>query len=349
MIKLALIVTRPERMGPVILAESLAYQLQRRNDIRVDMYYLSRTGRNNLAPRVGAQQFNPFTFPFHEYDIIQTSGIKTDFIARIFRKRIKCWVSVVNSFIFDDLALSGHPLAGIYGKIWLCLWKKSDKLVCVSDSLKKFLSGLINSEKLYVIHNGVNESDNNPENDLEILNIVEDYRKRGLKVALTVGMLNRTKGLDQLLPLMPLAGNYALVIIGSGREKNNLLKLATRPDINGIIWFAGFRKFPFSTAELFDLYIAPSRTEGFGLALVEAVSKRMPVICSGIQAFRELFDDSEVTFFDPTSGDSFIRAVETIEQHGLQKAEKAFFFYKNRYTAELMAENYFSFYTAILQ
>lgn len=50
-----------------------------------------------------------------------------------------------------------------------------------------------------------------------------------------------------------------------------------------------------------DIVLVPSRAEGFGLPLLEAVIRGVPVIASDLQVFREISDHGHVTFFDGNS------------------------------------------------
>ncbi|MDO9580630.1 MAG: glycosyl transferase, partial [Bacteroidales bacterium] len=87
--------------------------------------------------------------------------------------------------------------------------------------------------------------------------------------------------------------------------------------------------------------------EGFGLALVEAVQQRVPVICSDIEVFKELFDEEEVTFFRLNDTISLIQALNKSQKTGNVKAELAYKRYLNNYTDKLMAKRYYELYRLV--
>ena len=72
-----------------------------------------------------------------------------------------------------------------------------------------------------------------------------------------------------------------------------------------------------SEEELFHCYhnalcfAFPSLEEGFGIPLLEAATANCPVLCSDIDVFREVADDSAL-YFDPRSKESIRQQVETL-------------------------------------
>jgi glycosyltransferase involved in cell wall biosynthesis len=88
----------------------------------------------------------------------------------------------------------------------------------------------------------------------------------------------------------------------------------------------------------------PSKSEGFGLALVEAVQQKVPVICSDIAVFKELFTEHEVTFFKSDDMTSLVNALKFVDSTTSDKSQLALERYQNNYTDILMAANYYKLY-----
>jgi glycosyltransferase involved in cell wall biosynthesis len=114
---------------------------------------------------------------------------------------------------------------------------------------------------------------------------------------LFVGRLVSGKGADILLGAMPhiLARHpgASLTLVGDGPEKVSLADTAQRSGIAGRVRFAG----ALPHAELPQHYrraallVLPSREEGFGLVLVEALGCGCPVAASDLPAVRALLGD----------------------------------------------------------
>jgi glycosyltransferase involved in cell wall biosynthesis len=87
----------------------------------------------------------------------------------------------------------------------------------------------------------------------------------------------------------------------------------------------------------------PSRSEGFGLSLIEAVIYKKPVVLSSIPIFRELFSSEEVSFFELSSIESFVEAVENVKKCA-EKVDLAYNRFISTYSPEIFYKRYISIY-----
>jgi glycosyltransferase involved in cell wall biosynthesis len=134
-------------------------------------------------------------------------------------------------------------------------------------------------------------------------------------IVLTVGTRKRHKNLLRLLAAMPAVlaalADTTLVLAGNptGHERE-LRGAAERLELDGRVVFLPF----VSSGELEGLYAAadcfvlPSVTEGFGLPLLEAMGRGLPVACSNVSALPEVAGDA-ARYFDPTNVDEISAAV----------------------------------------
>ena len=100
---------------------------------------------------------------------------------------------------------------------------------------------------------------------------------------LTAGRLERQKGHDLLLRAFAqsgLAERHDLVILGKGSLKTELRALARDLGIANQVRFAGFAANPFAWMAACDLFVLPSRWEGFGSALAEAMAAGAPALAA---------------------------------------------------------------------
>jgi glycosyltransferase involved in cell wall biosynthesis len=102
----------------------------------------------------------------------------------------------------------------------------------------------------------------------------------------SVGRLVAVKGHDVLLrAFAPLAGELpqaGLALIGAGPEEDSLRRLTHELDIAEQVAFCGWRSDAPALLAAFDACVFPSRQEGFGLAIAEAMAAGRPVIATAV-------------------------------------------------------------------
>ncbi|HYM61675.1 MAG TPA: glycosyltransferase family 4 protein [Thermoanaerobaculia bacterium] len=146
----------------------------------------------------------------------------------------------------------------------------------------------------YVLPNAVRLEDfgmrpRNPE-------LTRRYRLEGKRVLLTLGRIvaaERYKGFDEVLEIMPALlrehRDIVYMIGGDGSDRPRLEKKAARLGVADHVVFTGH--IPESEkADLYnlaDVYVMPSRGEGFGFVFLEAAACGVPVIASKHDGGRE--------------------------------------------------------------
>ena len=194
------------------------------------------------------------------------------------------------------------------------------------------------------IYNGrsINISDKiNTELQAQIREFKGEFRLLGVNCKLT-----RRKGVDLLIEALPMLDNYKLLIIGDGLVRKELENQALRLKVDDRCLFLGYQEKAYRFVPFYDIYASPSRSEGFGLAIMEAAIYSRKVLCSDIPIFRELFTETEVCFFDLQNINSLVQAVKQLEKNnsfGLNLNKK----WLSSFSPERMASNYLDLYESL--
>lgn len=126
------------------------------------------------------------------------------------------------------------------------------------------------------------------------------------KTALAVGRLVRTKGFDVLLNAwarvtqhMP---DWKLMIVGEGEERSALESLCDQLGLRANVTLPGTFSDVTAAYEQASIFCLPSRYEGFGLVLIEAMAFSLPIISTDCETGpRELLENK---------GDAILVAVD---------------------------------------
>ncbi|MBI4408756.1 MAG: glycosyltransferase [Gemmatimonadetes bacterium] len=124
-----------------------------------------------------------------------------------------------------------------------------------------------------------------------------DWRARlGLaadaRVVGSVGGLSREKGYGELVDGVAWLDDARvhLVLVGSGRERRRLLARARARGLNGRVHLPGPTQHPRDAMAGFDLYVQPSRHEGLGTSVLDALALGMPTVAASSGGLREIIE-----------------------------------------------------------
>ncbi len=136
-------------------------------------------------------------------------------------------------------------------------------------------------------------------------------------VLVTIGRCDVRKGHRYLLEAMPAIiaaiPTARLLIVGDGPEEQTLRHLAKRLNIEHHVTFAGRRRDIALLLGMADVFVFPSIAEGLGIALIEAMASRLPVIASRVEGIREVLTDGiQGVLIPPERPEAIQAAVRTL-------------------------------------
>ena len=211
-------------------------------------------------------------------------------------------------------------------------------------------------DKVQVIYNGIDEAefaeDLDPSSVRKQLNI-----PTGDFVLGNIAGLQYYKGHDFLLEvfarLNSIWSNVHLILVGDGALTDQLMEQARRLNVFEKVHFLGRRSDIAALIRSMDLMVHPSRWEGFGIILAEAMYCGVPIVCSDRGGIPEVVEDKACGFIHPFGEvDAFVRSIAVLlGDKNLRKrfAENGHRRVKNLFTLDIMMANYSKLYQATLE
>lgn len=134
---------------------------------------------------------------------------------------------------------------------------------------------------------------------------------------LSVGELSKRKNhtvvIEALAKMKEININY--LICGQGKLSGYLVKLAKELGVEDKVKFLGFRTDISEICNAVDIFVFPSIQEGLPIALMEAMSAGLPVVCSRIRGNVDLVSDGEGGYLvEPKDIDGFVVAITKLIQ-----------------------------------
>jgi len=172
----------------------------------------------------------------------------------------------------------------------------SDKLIAVSNFTKKQIieSYNIDPEKINVIYNGIDLNDYSFTKE-EITKTKNQLNLIDRPIILFVGRVDDPrKNLDLLLRSLRKVLekiDVTLLVVGKG-DQTKARKLINSLEISNNVVFTGYvdEKTLKKYYILCDLYVCPSKLEGFGLTLLEAMVAGKPIVATNVGAIPEIVE-----------------------------------------------------------
>ena len=195
------------------------------------------------------------------------------------------------------------PLAKrmLHGAVFRRALRRADHVVTVSDAMRRELLAICPEASVSTIYNGIDPA---PFNRLPASG-EQTRSKLGLptQFILAVGHLEARKNYIRLIQAVATLRDrgqpISLVIVGNdGGQAKGVVEEINRLSLSDVVRLLS----GVTDRELADLYSLctmvafPSRYEGFGIPVLEAMAAQRPIVLSDIPVFRELTEDKGVYF-----------------------------------------------------
>lgn len=347
--KIAFIIPKVVNKGPIIVVRDIINSIYKEVEL-IDVYYFDEGAEINFKVKSYRISFwRPINFD--KYDIIHSHMLRPDIYIWKYRhliKRAHC-ISTVHQDIGKNLTYTYNRATGfIFEKLWLRALKCQDVVVTLTETMRNQYKDRLAQCNLITIYNGRDISakmlkDGADDKDDQLLG---ELRKK-LKIIGVCANLDGRKGINQIIKALKYLKGYCLVIIGEGKEKMRLITLAKEFNVENLCYFIGYRINAFRYFKYFDIYCMSSYSEGFPLVLLEAAQIKVPIICSNLILFNELFTNDEVVFFELDNIKSLLKAIDEVTENSQKRIQNAYLKVKIQYSIESMASKYMHLYKGL--
>ncbi|WP_170245578.1 glycosyltransferase family 4 protein [Fodinibius salinus] len=152
-----------------------------------------------------------------------------------------------------------------------------DRIICVGQSMEEVVKQKLNRDVDHFLCAGINTADINP--------LGNDYNERDIDF-LYVGSFYKVKGTDKLIEALQEIGSEDLnvVFIGSGNYQEEIKALENQVNLTVLDSLTQKEINQYYNRSKF--FIFPSRSEGFGLSLAEAMYCGTPGIISNLEQLK---------------------------------------------------------------
>lgn len=241
------------------------------------------------------------------------------------------------------------------------LWTWCAGGIAISESIKRFAIKVEGAptEKIAVVQYGIDFawlSDDDVESARQQLRADLGLDRDALLLGMVCRLVEQ-KGIPYALEAMRRCRaqfpQAHLVIAGDGEKADELRRLASALGIADRVHWLGWRSDAADLMAAFDLLLVPSLWEGFGLVLLEAMARRVPMIASRVGAIPEVLVHGETgILIEPRDVNALAQAMARLlddralrKYLGLLGAARL----EERFSVERMVEGTIAVYERILE
>ncbi len=221
-------------------------------------------------------------------------------------------VFTAHGFIFNE------PMSWPKKAFYLAMEKTASAyrrhIIAVSDADKKsaLRYGLMPENRISVIHNGIAP--------ITFLPRIEARKNLGLPddklIVGAVANSYRTKGLDILIKAISmLTGDIKnrcqFALLGNGPETENLKLEIMNLQLQNIIAMPGRIQNASKYLSAFDIFVLPSRKEGFPFSILEAMQAGLPIVATNVGGTPEALGDAGLLVY-PEDPQALAEAMEKL-------------------------------------
>ena len=232
------------------------------------------------------------------------------------------------------------PLARMFFRILTELsFLRASLVVTPSNAIRQSFDRLhAKAKKVLVVHNGITVNDD------------QDFTRHLNKQVLFVGNFRSYKGLDVLLDAWrqfspsPQAAEWFLAVVTNESVSEIVRLQQAQPDLERVTFHSRISEDELTRMRnSSSIFAVPSRQEGFGIPLLEAIAAGGTVICSDIPVFRELlhdFDATSISTFETENPSDLVKVLaRTVGQIVISNSQAALIANSSK-NLEVLRQNY---------
>ena len=141
-------------------------------------------------------------------------------------------------------------------------------------------------------------------------------------------------------------------IIGIGKDSQRLQELIEERGLSDKIKLLGLKEQDYLKEHLcdYDLVVHPSRHEGFGLVIIEAMAAKVPVLISDIKTQVEIIDNGKAGYiFKSEDASSMAKEIVNImNNYNIDITERAYQYVTKNFKVEMTTQRYLEEYNKIV-
>lgn len=351
--KIAFLIPAIDAMGPNIFIQNLIASLSPFHDVECEVFHFDR-GSKDIRQLIFPVKVTKLDFDrkydFTGFDILHSNMPVPDLyvVKHKLYKHFVC-VTTMHCFYETDLVQRKGLIKGLIEKnLWKYALNRLQNVIVSSTCMQKYYEHELSCKHDFeIIPYGIPHLDIEAE-EASVLNEINSLKSKH-KLICSCGTLIKRKGFHQLVNYLSHNASAAVVLFGRGILEGELREQAKKLGVQNRLLFLGYMNAPYRYYYLMDAFAMCSNSEGFGLALLEAMQVGTPIICTNLPIYNDYFTDKDVGLFEYDDQDSFNKAADKVVQNKEYYAAKSLFLSETFFSLKNMGIKHYEYYQNLLE
>lgn len=208
------------------------------------------------------------------------------------------------------------------------IMKLADCILILNESTKEYLKNLTKTD-LMILPNFINE------------NLLCDYNKvinKNIKRILFVGRVVKEKGIEEIIDVANKLTSIHFDIAGPNIDYKNTENITFLGEKN--------QKEIFNLLKETDVFVLPTYSEGFSIAILEAMAHKVPIITTNVGANQDMLENKGGVIINKQSSLELLNAINAIDDSKLREEMSNWNYekVKNNYTSKIVIQKLYELY-----
>lgn len=220
-------------------------------------------------------------------------------------------------------------------KAFRYLVKKADKVIVLNEFSLRYVENIVSNKAIYIPNFA-------SEKMLARNHIINDE----IKKIIYVGHVEKSKGIVQIVEAANKLQDIQFTLVGAVREDISYIELPTNIRMVGKVTADEVQSFLKDA----DVFVFPSKSEGFSIAVLEAMAMGLPIIASNVGANAAMIENKGGVILAKNTGENIFQAInsikdkETRRKMSIWNIEKV----KSSYMIDSVMKQYFDVYEDVM-
>jgi glycosyltransferase involved in cell wall biosynthesis len=347
--KLAFVLPALSNKGPIIVVRDIILGLPL--DWEVTVFYFDDIVEVDFPNAVKLLRVDSFLtrIDLTHYDVVHSHLLRSDIFCILNKSLCKNMITTMHSDVVKETQFSHGKIIGFFlGHIWANLLRFFNRVIFLTEFQRSNFNFIKNNS---VVYNGrptfnIKDYINTPNSIME--EIKSSHSEKTILGA--CAHIVKLKGFSQIIDFLKsdTLNEYIFVLVGDGPDLDNLKEYASKKDVLNKCFFIPKTSDVNNFLRYFDIFVMTSYSEGMPLALLEAASHKLPVVCSSIPVITEIFSNEEISYFSLDNSKSLINAVKKIKDSPKVFGTNLHNTFIKHFTSSMMSSKYQEIYTEIV-